>query len=602
LTYTNGTLTIGQAALTVTADNQSSTYGQALPALTVTYAGFVNGDTQASLTTAATASTTATSASPAGSYTITPSGAVDNNYAITYTNGTLTIGQAALTITADNQSSTYGQALPALTVTYAGFVNGDTQASLTTAATASTTATAASPAGSYTITPSGAVDNNYQITYTNGTLTIGQAALSITADNQSSTYGQALPALTVSYAGFVNGDTQASLTTAATASTTATAASPAGSYTITPSGAVDNNYAITYTNGTLTIGQAALTVTADNQSSTYGQALPALTVSYAGFVNGDTQASLTTAATASTTATSASMVGVYPITAGGAIDNNYAITYVSGTLTITAATATLTFAPIVSRTYGDADFNAGATTTSSGETIIYTSSNTAVATVTNGVIHITGAGTTTITATLSSSSDYSSVPSISRQLLVNKASQTISFAAIPNQLKGAHYDLSGVTASSGLPVSFSSANPLIAAIQGQSLAAFQLGTTDITASQAGDNNYEAAVNVIQPVNIVDAAGDDILVHQAVSPNGDGINDFLYIEGIQNYPENEVTLINRNGVIIYQGFKYDNTSHVFDGHSNITGALQQAGTYFYRVEIIINGERKSKTGYFVLKYQ
>jgi gliding motility-associated-like protein len=296
------------------------------------------------------------------------------------------------------------------------------------------------------------------------------------------------------------------------------------------------------------------------------------------------------------------MVGVYPITPAGAVDNNYAITYVNGTLTITAATATLTFAPIVVKTYGDADFGPGATT-SGGETIIYTSSNTAVATIVNGAIHITGAGTTTITATLAASSDYTTIPSISRQLVVNKAQQTISFAAIPNQLKGGHYDLSGVTASSGLPVSFSSSNPLVAAVQGgNSLASFQLGTTDITASQSGDNNYEAAPNVTQPVNVVDAAGDDILVHQAVSPNGDGINDFLYIEGIQNYPENEVTLFSRNGVIVYQGFKYDNTSHVFDGHSNITGALQQAGTYFYRVEIIVNGERKSKTGYFVLKYQ
>ena len=258
-----GTLTIGKAALTITADNQSSTYGAALPALTVSYSGFVNGDTQASLTTAATASTTATAASPAGSYTINTSGAIDPNYTISYVAGTLTIGKAALTITADNQSSTYGAALPALTVSYSGFVNGDTQASLTTAATASTTATAAAPAGNYAINTSGAVDPNYTISYVAGTLTIGKANLTIIADNQSSTYGAALPALTVSYSGFVNGDTQASLTTAATASTTATAASPAGNYVINTSGAVDPNYIISYVTGTLTIGKATLTVTAD---------------------------------------------------------------------------------------------------------------------------------------------------------------------------------------------------------------------------------------------------------------------------------------------------------------------------------------------------
>ncbi|MDB5140798.1 MAG: Cadherin-like beta sandwich domain protein [Mucilaginibacter sp.] len=185
--------TVNQAALTVTANNQSKTYGAAIPTLTASYTGFVNGDNSASLTTQPTLTTTATAASPVNTYTITPSGAVDNNYAISYANGTLTIGQAALTVTADNQSKTYGQANPALTITYTGFVNGDTQASLTTAATAATTATAASPVNTYAITPSGAVDNNYAISYANGTLTIGQAALTITANNQSKTYGAAIP-------------------------------------------------------------------------------------------------------------------------------------------------------------------------------------------------------------------------------------------------------------------------------------------------------------------------------------------------------------------------------------------------------------------------
>ena len=53
-----------------------------------------------------------------------------------------------LTITADNQSAVYGATLPTLTASYSGFVNGDTSASLTTAPTLSTTATAASHVGS----------------------------------------------------------------------------------------------------------------------------------------------------------------------------------------------------------------------------------------------------------------------------------------------------------------------------------------------------------------------------------------------------------------------------------------------------------------------
>ena len=63
-----------------------------------------------------------------------------------------------------------------------------------------------------------------------------------------------------------------------------------GTYPITASGAASPNYTISYVGGTLTVTPAALTITADNKSKVYGAALPALTASYSGFVNGDTAA------------------------------------------------------------------------------------------------------------------------------------------------------------------------------------------------------------------------------------------------------------------------------------------------------------------------
>src|SRR4029077_92466 len=125
---------------------------------------------------------------------------------------------------------------------------------------------------------------------------------------QTKAYGAVNPALTVSYSGFANGDTAASLTTLATATTTATTASAVGTYPITASGAVSGsgNYTIAYVPGTLTVTPAALTVTAPNATKAYGAVNPSLTVSYSGFVNGDTAASLTTPATATTTATTSS--------------------------------------------------------------------------------------------------------------------------------------------------------------------------------------------------------------------------------------------------------------------------------------------------------
>jgi len=65
----------------------------------------------------------------------------------------------SMTVTADNKSRVYGAANPTFTATYYGFVNGDTAGSLTTPPALATTATAASPVGSYPITASGAAIN-----------------------------------------------------------------------------------------------------------------------------------------------------------------------------------------------------------------------------------------------------------------------------------------------------------------------------------------------------------------------------------------------------------------------------------------------------------
>ena len=88
---------------------------------------------------------------------------------------------------------------------------------------------------------------------------------------------------------------------------------------------------------------ATLTITAENQTKIYGAAVPLLTASYSGFVNGDTATSLTTQPTLFTTATVSSGVSgnPYTITASGAVDGNYAISYATGTLTVTPARVNL---------------------------------------------------------------------------------------------------------------------------------------------------------------------------------------------------------------------------------------------------------------------
>ena len=87
-----------------------------------------------------------------------------------------------------------------------------------------------------------------------------------------------------------------------------------------------------------TVNPAPLTVTAANESMTYGGTVPALTYTYTGLVNGDTSASFSGGL--STTATSSSSVGSYPITQGTlAATGNYTIgTFNAGILTVTMAT------------------------------------------------------------------------------------------------------------------------------------------------------------------------------------------------------------------------------------------------------------------------
>jgi gliding motility-associated-like protein len=198
-------------------------------------------------------STTATAASNVGTYPIELAGGADQNYAITLVNGTLTIGQKALTITADDKQKIYGEANPELTFTCAGLVNGDTK--VTIEPSISTTATASSNVGSYPIELAGGEDQNYSITLVNGTLTVGQKALTITAYDKQKVFGTDDPALTYSVDGLTAGDGLSVVS----GSLTREAGETVGSYSINQ-GTLDagQNYLITYQGAELEIVPAVL--------------------------------------------------------------------------------------------------------------------------------------------------------------------------------------------------------------------------------------------------------------------------------------------------------------------------------------------------------
>jgi len=196
--------------------------------------------------------------------------------------------------------------------------------------------------------------------------------------------------------------------------------------------------------------------------------------------------------------------GTTTITASQSGNANYnAATSVGQTLTVNdKQSQSITFGSIAAKAFGDAGFTLGATA-SSGLTVSYTSSNTSVATVSGTTVTIVGAGTTTITASQAGDATFNSATSVTQSLVVNKASQTITFSAIgTKQLSSGTFELAA-TASSGLTVSYTSSNASVATISGTTVTLVSAGSTTITASQAGNDNFNVASSVDQSLTVVD---------------------------------------------------------------------------------------------------
>jgi len=256
----------------------------------------------------------------------------------------------------------------------------------------------------------------------NYTLAVDPAPLTITANNATMNYGGTVPALTVSYTGFVNADNSPSLTKAPTMKTTATSSSPAGTYPITVSGAKDPNYTITYVDGTMTIQHNTLTITANAASMIYGGALPALTVSYSGFIDGDNASSLTTPPTIATTATSSSPAGTYPITVSGAADPRYSIVYTPGTFTISKASQQIKWTQsllVGCITTTQVQLTA---VSSSGLPVTYSVSDPDVATVSGNVLTLLQPGTAVVTAAQNGNADYTAATAVADTVSYSSAS------------------------------------------------------------------------------------------------------------------------------------------------------------------------------------
>jgi len=209
----------------------------------------------------------------------------------------LKVSAVPLTVTANNASMAYGGALPTLSGTLTGAISGD---GIT--ASYSTTATSASPAGSYPITATLNDPNsklgNYTVTNTPGTLTIGTATPSITWASPSTILTGASLASVLNAVAAVNSQSvaggfsyMATPTGGSTSAVTPTTVLAAGSYTLTATFTPSDKTDFTPATATAALAvnnpQPALTGLSPAQTSA-GNAGFTLTVNGVGFVSGST--------------------------------------------------------------------------------------------------------------------------------------------------------------------------------------------------------------------------------------------------------------------------------------------------------------------------
>jgi uncharacterized repeat protein (TIGR01451 family)/gliding motility-associated-like protein len=97
----------------------------------------------------------------------------------------------------------------------------------------------------------------------------------------------------------------------------------------------------------------------------------------------------------------------------------------------------------------------------------------------------------------------------------------------------------------------------------------------------------------------------VIVSNALTPNGDGLNEYFHIEGLDCFSNNTVEIYNRWGVLVFETSKYNNVDNVFEGYSRGRTTINQSvglpiGTYYYVLKYVdFSGNGVQKAGYLFL---
>ncbi|MBI3601867.1 MAG: hypothetical protein HY209_03135, partial [Candidatus Omnitrophica bacterium] len=371
LTQPTTTANVTARDLTVTASDQSKTYGNAALGTTAfTSSGLQNGETIGAVTLSTNATLSTSGNYNAGTWTITPSAAsagtfTASNYTITYANAPtgLTINKLALSAAIADSSSVYADSLNPGTASFSNIVGSDdVSPAVVTVNTSTTSSSGNFVAGSYTqsisSTLSGADKANYSLTggfTSSANYTIDKLALTGAAiAGSSSVYGSSLNPGAVSFDNIISGD-DVTGTASVNTSTTSTSGNPiVGSYTQSTgtslSGADSGNYSLSNftSSANYTISKLAITGTAiGSGSSVYGSSLNPGTVSFGNIVGADDVSAAASVNTSTLSTSGNPIVGSYTQSTStgalsGADSGNYTVSFTSeANYTITAKQLTV---------------------------------------------------------------------------------------------------------------------------------------------------------------------------------------------------------------------------------------------------------------------
>ena len=187
--------------------------------------------------------------------------------------------------------------------------------------------------------------------------------------------------------------------------------------------------------------------------------------------------------------------GTVSISATQLANGDYLSNTANASLIISKATPSITFSVASPQTYlSGGTYTFTAATSNSTGAFTYTSGTSNVATLSGTTLYIGNVGSTTITATEASSNNYIAY-SVSANLVISQTSPTISWAsAMTTQtyVQNGVITITAPTSNSSGAFTYSSSDPTIAQISGNTIIMLHSGAVTITATQAQTSNYASA--------------------------------------------------------------------------------------------------------------